>query len=407
MWEEGIDINSVCQIRTRTNLYFGVGAIDSIQEIALELAKRSIRCVLAVTGKSAYKRTGAWEKVEKALQENGIKCILYNGVTPNPTVDQVDLAATLGRNNGAGAVIAIGGGSALDAGKCAAALLANPGRNARELCSYAFVPETAVPIVAINLTHGTGSEVNRFAVVTIPEDNYKPVIASDALYPAWAIDDPALMTGLGADQTRFVSIDAINHVVEAATSRAASPFSVMMACETVRLVARYLPVAAKEPANLKARYFLLYASMIAGVAFDNSLLHYTHALEHPLSAVHPELTHGLGLSVLLPAVVKTIYPDCPKVLADVLAPISPGLRGEPDEAEKAGRAVEKWLFSVGVTQKLGDCGFSEEDVPSLVDLTKKTPSLTTLLEMAPTRATDEVIAAIYLTSMGPMVGTMI
>lgn len=94
-----------------------LAAIDSIQEIASELAKRSIRCVLAVTGKSAYKRTGAWEKVEKALQENGIKCILYNGVTPNPTVDQVDLAATLGRNNGAGAVIAIGGGSALDARK--------------------------------------------------------------------------------------------------------------------------------------------------------------------------------------------------------------------------------------------------------------------------------------------------
>ncbi len=407
MWEEGIDIRAVRQIRTRTNLYFGVGAIDSIREIAAELAKRSIRCVLVVTGQSAYRKTGAWEKVEKALQDNEIKYIIYNGVTPNPTVDQVDLAVMLGRNNGAGAVIAIGGGSALDAGKSAAALLANPGRNARDLYSYAFVPETAAPIVAINLTHGTGSEVNRFAVVTIPELNHKPVIAADPLYPTWAIDDPALMTGLGPEQTRFVSIDAINHVVEAATSRMASPFSVMLACETVRLVARYLPVVSKEPDNLEARYFLLYASMIAGVAFDNSLLHYTHALEHPLSAVHPELTHGLGLSVLLPAVVKTIYPDCPKVLADVLAPIAPGLKGEPGEAAKAGHAVEKWLFSVGVTQKLCDCGFCKDDVPSLVDLTKQTPSLSSLLEMAPTRATDEVIAAIYLTSMGPMAGTMI
>ena len=174
----------------------------------------------------------------------------------------------------------------------------------------------------------------------------------------------------------------------------------MLADETVRLVAKYLPLALREPGNLTARYFLAYAAMIAGVAFDNSLLHYTHALEHPLSAVRPDLAHGLGLSILLPAVVKEIYPARSVVLADLLAPIVPGLTGVPGEAEKAAKGVEQWLVSVGVSEKLADFGFTADDVDSLVDLTLQTPSLSGLLEQAPTEANRLSIASIYLNSLG-------
>lgn len=97
-----------------------------------------------------------------------------------------------------------------------------------------------------------------FAVVSIPGANYKPAIAYDCIYPMYAIDDPALSDGLSADQTRYVSIDAINHVIEAATTKTASPYSIMMAKETVRLVATYLPQALAHPADLTARYYLLY-----------------------------------------------------------------------------------------------------------------------------------------------------
>ncbi len=402
MWEKSVNIHEVQEIRTRTKIYFGCGAIDKIADIAGELKARGISSVLVTSGKSAYRRTGAWSKVEAALNKNGIRYALFDQVTPNPTTIQVDTAVAMGAEAGAQAVIAIGGGSPIDTGKSAAILLANPGKTAAQLYEYEFAPEKAVPVVAINLTHGTGTETNRVAVVTLPEKEFKPAIAYDCIYPEWSIDDPALMTGLSVEQTRFVSIDAVNHVVEAATSKAANPLTMTLSLETIRLVAEYLPKAVKDPADLEARYFLLYASMIAGMAFDNSLLHYTHALEHPLSAVKPELTHGLGLAILLPAVVEEIYPALSSRMAPLLAPIVPGLKGTPDEARAAACGVESWLESCGVTQKLTDEGFSADDVEKLVELTFSTPSLSLLLSLAPTEAGAEQVRRIYSRSLTPI-----
>lgn len=395
MWSDDIDISDIKEIRTRTLVYFGLGAISKIADIAKDLKSRGIDKVIVMSGKGAYIKTGAWEYVEKALKDNGIGYVNYDKVTPNPTTHHVDEATKMAKEFGAKAVIAIGGGSPIDAGKSVAILLKYPDKNATQLYEYEFLAEKAVPIVAINLTHGTGTETNRFAVVTIPEKNFKPAIAYDCIYPLYAIDDPKLMTKLSPDQTRFVSIDAINHVVEAATSKAVSPFAVTLARETIKLVSKYLPKALKDPDDLEARYFLAYAAMIGGVCFDNGLLHYTHALEHPLSAVKPELSHGLGLAILLPAVIKNIYNDRPNTLADILKPIAPLLKGEKGEAELAANAVERWLFEAGVTQKLEDEGFSDADIPKLIDLAFNTPSLGLLLSMAPNEATKERVEAIY------------
>lgn len=400
MWDRTVDLYAVKEVRTRTTTYLGVGAIEKIQDIAAALKARGINSVLCVTGGRSYKLTGAWDHVAAACAKQGIGIALYDRVTPNPTTDAVDEAVRLGRDAGAQAVIAIGGGSPIDAGKSAAILLANPGRTAHELYSYAFAPTQAAPIVVINLTHGTGSEVNRFAVATITELNHKPAIAYDCIYPLYSIDDPALMTKLSPAQTRFVSIDAVNHVIEAATAATANPLSVLLAEETIRLVAAYLPAALDNPDDLRARYCLTYAAMIAGMSFDNGLLHFTHALEHPLSAVKPELAHGLGLSMLLPAVIHQCYPAQAPVLAQILRPIVPGLKGEPGEALGAARGVEQWLASVGVPQKLADEGFGEGDIERLCDLVEKTPSLGLLLSVAPVPGTRERVAAIYRESLG-------
>ena len=402
MWNGEISIHDVREIRTRTTTYLGAGAIRKIDAIMEDLTSRGINKVLCVTGRGSYKKTGTWDHVLSAFEKHGVEHVHYDRITPNPTVDSVDEAAGMARSFGAQAVIAIGGGSPIDAAKSAAILMEYPDRNARDLYELKFAPSHAAPIVAINLTHGTGTEVDRFAVVSIPEKDYKPAIAYDCLYPLYAIDDPALMTGLSPEQTRFVSIDAVNHVVEAATSKMASPFTVLMAQETVRLVARYLPRALARPEDLEARYFLLYASMIAGMAFDNGLLHYTHALEHPLSAVKPDLSHGLGLAMLLPAVVKEIYPACPEILASVLEPLTGKLEGRVEEAEKAAAEVEKWLFSVGETAKLEDEGYGDDQIERLTDLAMTTPSLDLLLSMAPTAAEREAVSRIYRDSLTPL-----
>lgn len=397
-WEQGIDINNISTIICGTHVFLGVGAIKQMDFIAEQLKSKGIDSVIAMTGKGAYAKTGAWDVVTKALDGQGIRYTLYNKVQPNPETQQVDEAVQIARDVGAKAVIAIGGGSPIDAGKSVAILLEYPGKTCRELYEAEFTAEKAVPVIAINLTHGTGSEANRFAVVTIPEKEFKPVIAYDCIYPLYSIDDPALMTGLPADQTRYVSVDAINHVVEAATTVLNNPLSATLGKEVIRLVAKYLPLALENPSDLTARYFLTYAAMIAGTAFDNGLLHFTHALEHPLSGVKPELTHGLGLAILLPAVVKAIYPVTGAILADVLSDIVPGLTGDAGEAQKAGDGVRAWLNSVGVTEKLGDVGFTKDDVPKLVKLTFETPALQLLLDCSPVGSGKDIVEKIYTES---------
>jgi alcohol dehydrogenase class IV len=399
MWENKIDINQVVEIRAKTTTFFGVGAINKMGEVAGNLSSKGVKKVIVMTGKSSHIKTGAWEVTKKALEDNGIEYLLYSKVTPNPTVDQVDEATAEAKSFGAQAVIAIGGGSPIDAAKSVAILISYPERNATELYELKFAPDTAVPLVAINLTHGTGTEVDRFAVVSIPAKEYKPAIAYDCIYPIYAIDDPALMTMLPADQTLYVSVDAVNHVVEASTSIVTNPLAILLAKETIRLVAKYLPVAVKDPENLTARYYLLYASLIAGTSFDNGLLHFTHALEHPLSAVKPELAHGLGLSMLLPAVVKEIYPASGEVLAEIFEPILPGLKGTTDEADKAFTGIRKWLNGIGVTSSLKDEGFDETVVGKLVNLAFETPSLDGLLAIAPVKATREAVRNIYTNSL--------
>ena len=395
MWEKDINIHEVREIRTRTCVYFGCGAINKIIDIAKDFKSKGLDKVIVMSGKNAYKATGAWDVVEKALKDNGIEYVNYDGVTPNPDSKAVNEATALAKEFGAKAVIAIGGGSPTDAGKSVAILLKYPDKNANDLYEFKFTPTEAAPIVAINLTHGTGTETNRFAVVTLPEKDYKPAIAYDCIYPTYAIDDPVLMTKLSPKQTRYVSIDAVNHVVEAATSKVASPYAVTLAREVTTLVAKYLPKAIENADDLEARYFLAYAAMMAGVCFDNGLLHYTHALEHPLSAVKHELSHGLGLAILLPAVVKNIFESRKETLKYILGPLA----GSVETAEEAEVGVYNWLKSVGVPNKLKDEGFSEADVDNLVNLAFTTPSLDGLLAIAPTEATKEAVAEIYRNSL--------
>ena len=395
MWEKDIDIHEVREIRTRTAVYFGCGAINKINDIAKDFKTKGLDKVIVMSGRNAYKATGAWDVVEKALKANSIGYVNYDGVTPNPTTTAVNEAAKIAKEFGAKAVIAIGGGSPTDAGKSVAILMKYPDKTANDIYEFTFTPQEAAPIVAINLTHGTGTETNRFAVVTIPEKEYKPAIAYDCIYPTYAIDDPALMVKLSPKQTRYVSIDAVNHVVEASTSTVTSPYAVTLAREVITLVAKYLPKAIENAEDLEARYYLAYAAMLGGVCFDNGLLHYTHALEHPLSAVKPELSHGLGLAMLLPAVVKNIYKAKEETLKYILEPIA----GKFNSADEASNGVYEWLKSVGVPSKLKDEGFTEADIPNLVNLAFTTPSLDGLLAIAPTKATKEAVEEIYRNSL--------
>lgn len=399
MWEKDMNIHQIKEIRVKTTAYLGLGAIRKIDAICGTLIKKGIHRALVVTGKSSYKTSGAWEPVEKAFEKHGIQFKIYDGVIPNPEIVHVDEAAKIGRDFQAQAVFGIGGGSAIDVAKSVAILLKYPNESAQNLYEFKFYAKEAAPIIAINLTHGTGTEVDRFAVVSIPEKQYKPAISYDCLYPLYAIDDPNLMLSLSQDQSRYVTIDALNHILEACTTLTANPLSILLGKETVRLIVKYLPIVLDDPQNLEARYYLAYASLIAGTSFDNGLLHFTHALEHPLSAVQGELTHGLGLAILLPAVLKEIYPARAHTLLDVLSPMIGNHAPETYSATDLSSAVSKWLHEMGVTQRLSDVNFNLSDIDRLTDLAFETPGLEGLLKCAPIEATRDIVKSIYLNSL--------
>ncbi|MDO5552325.1 MAG: iron-containing alcohol dehydrogenase [Planctomycetia bacterium] len=399
MFDKYMNIDSVTTIRGRALVHFGFGAIEKMADIAKELKDKGITRILVVSTPTAYKVSGAWTPVEKALSAAGIQWSLYDRVTPNPETVAIDEATQQGRAFGAQAVLGIGGGSPIDTAKSVAILLEYPDKTGAELFEWKFTPERALPIIAINLTHGTGSEGNRVAVASVSGKKYKPAIACECLYPTWSIDDPDLMMSLPPKQILYTSIDALNHVVEAATSTITNPLAITLAREVVALVAEYLPVAMANPQDRIARYHLAYAALLGGMSFDNGFLHYTHALEHPLSGARPEITHGLGLAILLPAVLENIYPARAEVLADILAPIAPNLKPEAADARKAAHAVEQWLFDQGATSKLTDENFTQNDLEELTELVFATPSLSVLLSVAPTEATRDTVRDIYRKSL--------
>ncbi|PKM94867.1 MAG: alcohol dehydrogenase [Firmicutes bacterium HGW-Firmicutes-1] len=400
MWENTIKMDKVREIRGKVSVVLGNGAIEKTFDVLKEIKKNhSFHKIIIVTGRSAYKKTGAWDHVEKALKKHHISYVLFDKISPNPTSDEVDEAVKLAIETGANGVIGIGGGSPIDAAKIVAIMTLYPEYSTSELFDSVFEPKNALPILAINTTHGTGSETNRFAVLSIKDRNFKIGIGYEFLYPKYSIDDPKLMVSLSKGQTAYTTIDALNHVLEACTSFLANPLVILMAKEVVRLIAKYLPQALEDGENLQARYCLTYAAMIAGMSFDNSTLHLTHALEHPMSAIKTELPHGLGLAVLLPAVIRETYPKKAEILAEILQPIVPDLKGLPNEAKRAAEGVKNWLISMGISDTLTTLGIGEEKLEQLVDLVYKTPGNPLLLYCSPVPVTRDLIESIYRNSL--------
>ncbi len=392
-WEGKIDIRKVFVLQpTRPRTFFGVGALAKLDGILAEMAGAGRDRFLVVTDPAAYKASGAWDAVRPLLDRH-VVWTHYDGVRPNPTYPNCEAAAKTGHSGKATAVLSIGGGSAMDTAKAAAVLLTHPGKRASDFFEKGTAITAALPIVAINTTHGSGSECNCYAVAQSDGED-KPIIRSPHLYPAWTIEDPALTASLPVAQTVFTAVDAIAHAVEAATATAASPASISLAREAVRLVASYLPTAISQPENLTARYWLLYASAIAGMSFDPGLLHIAHALEHAMSALNADVTHGEGLGILLPAMIREIYPAVPEVLATVLAPIAPGLQGIPGEADTAVERLTRWFAFIGQPTTMIPY-FTGADVPALVRMVMKSPQSKTLLPLAPIRMDSGVVERIF------------
>lgn len=352
------------QLRSFTFMYAGIELYFGPSSIAgLEDWLKNHEGILIATGRRSAKESGALDDALKILSKHGVAYEVFSDVTPNPWASQADRMAERAWAMGAEAILAIGGGSVIDAAKVAAMIVVSGGRAA----DYVYGRRRAkgcLPVYAVNLTHGTGTEVDRYSVLTVDETKEKRGMIS--VYPTVSVDDPRYTLTLQRDQTVYVSLDAFYHAYESATQAGSPPIVELLSAEVIRLLREWLPRATENLRDLEARYWLLYASMLAGVAIDIAGTHVNHMLEHELSGANPRLAHGCGLALLGPRVVFYTHKLSPQASAAVLRALDPTIRPVPDDAEKAARAVKEFQESVGFRERLSDYGFSESDLREIV-----------------------------------------
>lgn len=344
-----------------TTLHFGINALENAKEFISKHEK-----VVIATGKTSARVSGALGDVEKILREFGISYVIYDNISANPWASQAEELAKVIWSEGADLVIAIGGGSPIDAAKMAS-VIALSGGSVKDYVKGVRKPKRSVPLLAINLTHGTGTEIDRYAVITLDDTREKHGLSPK--YPEVSVDDPRYTLTLDKRQTIYTSLDAFYHVYESATSKVRSLLIESLAKEAVMMIAENLPKAVSNLRNLESREKLLYASMIAGIAIDLGSTHIIHAIEHALSGLQPKLAHGCGLALLGPRSAFYIHKAIPEHSATILKILDPTIKPIAEDAEKAQKAVEKFQQEVGFGERLSDYEFTEKDVEKIVEYT--------------------------------------
>ena len=256
-------------------------------------------------------RTGIPGRVAAALTQAGVESAIFDAVEANPSIETVERALQVYRDQGCDGLVAVGGGSPMDAAKAVGVLASNPGK----LLDYVGLGKVARPLpilIAIPTTTGTGSEVTQFTVITDHAQRRKVVIGGPQVAPSHALLDPELVANLPAGLVGATAMDALTHAVESVISTFASPFTDGLALQAIRMIADNLP----EPAAPAARANLLYASTMAGMAFSYARTGLVHGMAHPLSAYY-DVPHGLANAILLPHVLGYNAPACEPALARV------------------------------------------------------------------------------------------
>ena len=217
------------------------------------------------------------------------------------------------------------------------------------------------------------------------------------MYPTISIDDPRYLLTLPATQTVYTALDAFYHAVEASCSRNSSPYVVAIAEEVVKIIVDWLPKVVKNLNDLDGRSWLLYASMLAGIAIDNSRAHLIHAIENVLSGLNTRLPHGAGLAMLGPSAISYLYTSEYENLYRVLRYLDPSLQPDPSDSMKVGEAVRRFQQSVGFNERLSSYGFTVDDVDRVIETVEK--ALSYALRLAPIEVSREVVKNIYLSAL--------
>ncbi|MGE5632180.1 MAG: iron-containing alcohol dehydrogenase [Caulobacteraceae bacterium] len=267
----------------------------------LKVRELGCRKVLVVYDRG-LKSAGIADIIVENIQNAGIKTFCFDGVLPDPPDTMIEGAAEIARNEAVDGIVAIGGGSAIDTAKGINVLI----NNEPPIMKYFGVQKNlkrGVPLVFIPTTSGTGSEVTNMCVISCTSLGKKDSVVSPVCVGTLAILDPDLTLGLPPKMTAATGVDALAHAVESMTGGQANPLSDALARDAIRTIAKWLPIAYRDGSNLEARENMLLASMFAGMAFTNGLVHLGHSIGHTLGAQF-HIPHGIACGVALPEVIE-------------------------------------------------------------------------------------------------------
>ncbi|KJF98844.1 L-threonine dehydrogenase [Photobacterium leiognathi] len=365
-----------------------------LTQAADAIKSHGFKKALIVTDK-VLNQIGVVTQVAVLLTERDIDSVVYDGTQPNPTIKNVDEGLALLKENQCDFVISLGGGSPHDCAKGIALLAANGG----QIGDYEGVDRSAkaqLPVVAINTTAGTASEMTRFCIITDEERHIKMAIVDKNTTPLMSVNDPQLMLAKPASLTAATGMDALTHAIEAYVSTAATPITDAVAIKAIELIQQNLRTAVKEGQNLNAREQMAYAQFMAGMAFNNASLGYVHAMAHQLGGYY-NLPHGVCNAVLLPHVQRYNAQVSAERLRDVAKAMGVDVEGMTAE-QGAGAALEAIVAlskDVGIPSGLKELGAKEEDIALLADNALKDACGFT----NPKQATHEEISQIFMAAM--------
>jgi alcohol dehydrogenase len=287
-----------------TQVFFGAGQLNILHTLAMP-GKKAL--VVISNGKST-RANGYLDRTLAELMQAGVEAVIYDKIQANPLKESVEEGAQLANAEGCDFVVALGGGSVMDAAKVIAMNATNKG----DLWDYVWsgtgrrkpIANAPLPWIAITTTAGTGSEVDAAGVITNLKTNEKVGVGSCCA--VYAIVDPELMASVPPRFTAFQGFDALFHSLEGYVSRASNLFSDMVQEAAISNVAQWLPVAVKDGKNMEARARMAFANTMSGYSMDTSACTSEHSIEHAMSAYHENLPHGAGLIIISKAYFSAI-----------------------------------------------------------------------------------------------------
>ncbi len=341
----------------------GAGCVKEIGKHAKDLGATK---ALIVSGKSKHGERLALD-IYKILKDAGLEGTIFPGADPNPTDTSVMEGAEIYRKEDCNLIIAVGGGSPMDCAKAIGIVVYNGGL-INDYEGVGKVTKGIPPLITVNTTAGTASEMTSFTIITDTKRHIKMAIVDPRITPDIAVNDPELMVSMPPALTAATGMDALTHAVEAYVSTMATPTTDAAAIKSIELISKYLREAVAHGEDVKTRDMMAHAEYLAGIAFNNASLGYVHSMAHQLGGLY-DLPHGVCNAILLPYVEAYNKQVVPERFADIARAMGEKVEGLSHEeaAERAIEAIRKLALDIGIPSGLKELGAKEEDLELLAE----------------------------------------